>query len=169
MTWFKIPHFWLFTRCAIYVWSFASAVLESPRIPSKTLSLPEPVSSGFFIFASFMVATFLLFLFFTALVFAAGISLSSLGFGTRVNRPWVKPRHFSNPFSFSGPPLVFLHFAAFSIIAAGLGLYAGAIFSGIAGLLGGSLVTAFGGAILGGLHFGMACCRNRFAKPNESD
>jgi len=102
------------------------------------------------------------FMFFTSLMVSVAVSLSSLGTGFRATRSWVRPTHANNPFSFFASPLAFFHFAGFAFIASGLGFFFGAIFSGLFAVLGGVLAIAFGGAILGGLYFGMACCKNKF-------
>ena len=161
---FARHNFWLIARGAIYAWCFATAAIESSQMDSSEFAPSDPLSAGFVVTMTLMFGGFM---FFTSLMVAVAVSLSSLGTGFRSTLPWVRPTHATNPFSFCAPPLAFFHFVGFAIIASGLGFFFGAIFSGLFALLGGALSIAFGGAILGGLYFGMACCKNKFQDINE--
>ena len=161
---FARHHFWLIARCAIYAWSFATAAIESSQMDPSVLTPTEPLSAGFVAILTLVIGGFMGF---TALLVSVFVSLASLGFGVPAALLWVRPTHATNPFSFFGPPLGFFHFAGFVTIAAGLGLLVGAVFSGILAVLAGALFVAFGGAILVGLYFGMACCKNKFQDAHE--
>jgi hypothetical protein len=152
-----MKRFWPISRCVLYACSFAFAAAENPPGAPTLFPASEPFSISFVVISVVVFGGALVCI---ALGVCVCISLSSLNKGWRGTQHWVRPTHASNPFSFFGPPLAFFHYAGFSSIAAGLGFFSGAIFPGIFALLEGVLCIAFGGAILAGLHFGMACCKN---------
>jgi hypothetical protein len=163
---FARHNFWLIVRCVIYALSLISAAVESPPFDASEFIPSETLSAGF------VAITTLFFggsMFLTSLIVSVMVSAPSLGTDVRAVKPWIRPTHATNPFSFSfvAPPLGFIHLSGFAIMASGLGFLLGAIFSGSLAILLGILFISFGSAILGGLYFGMACCKNMFQHTNE--
>ncbi len=143
--------FWFWARITAYLASFAQGAWVG--IPQEDPSIPAAL-----LVVTVLVAPLML-------LFAVGVQVVN----PLLAKQWERPRHHSNPLRLTHP-LNFFHFAAFYMMAAGLGTLAHAVGKGRTPGTLDALALAFGiGILLGVFVFQRTFSRKMAPKSNRAD